>query len=144
VSREGAGLAARRQVTGVDTVTRAIIGSAIEVHKVLGPGLLESAYELALAIELAARGVAFDRQIRCPIFYRGHCIGDYRLDFMVADLVAVEIKSVEAIRPVFVAQMLTYLRATERHTGLILNFNVDCLRNGVRRVMLRDSPDTRI
>ena len=126
----------------VDDVTRVIIGSAIEVHRVLGPGLLERAYELALAIELAARNVSFDRQVRCPIFYRGHCVGDYRLDFVVAGLVAVEIKSVEAIRPVFVAQMLTYLRATGRQTGLILNFNVDCLRNGVRRVVLGDHADT--
>jgi GxxExxY protein len=63
-------------VTTVDDMTRAIIGSAIEGHRVLGPGLLESAYELALSIELAARGVSYDRQVRCPILYRGHCVGD--------------------------------------------------------------------
>jgi GxxExxY protein len=136
--RQGVALADRCQVTSVGTVTREIIGSAIDVHKVLGPGLLESAYELALAIELGARGISFDRQVRCPVFYRGHCVGDYRLDLLVADLVPVEIKSVE-IRPVFVAQMLTYLRACGRDAGLIINFNVPSLREGISRVTLRHS-----
>ena len=98
---------------------------------------------MALSIELGARGVSFERQVRCPIFYRGQYVGDYRLDFMVADLVPVEIKSVDAIRSVFVAQMLTYLRACGRDAGLIINFNVPFLREGVRRVTLRHSAGTR-
>jgi GxxExxY protein len=134
-------LADRCQLAAVDTVTREIIGSAIDVHKVLGPGLLESAYELALAIELGARDISFGRQVRCPVFYRGQCVSDYRLDFLIADLVPVEIKSVEAIRPVFVAQMLTYLRACGRDAGLIINFNVPSLREGIRRVTLRHSAE---
>lgn len=129
---QGAGV-----VDDIDDITRTIIGSAIEVHRVVGPGVLESAYELAMCVELQARGVAYLRQVRCPIVYRGHCIGDYRLDLMVADTVAVEIKSVDAIRPVHVAQMLTYLRASRKQTGLIINFNEPYLKNGIRRVVLR-------
>ena len=122
----------------MDATTGVIIGSAIEVHRVVGPGLLESAYQLALCVEFQARGVPYVRQVRCPIVYRGVCVGDYRLDLVVSDLVVVEIKSAESIRPVFVAQMLTYLRASGKQTGLILNFNEACLTHGVRRVTLRE------
>jgi GxxExxY protein len=120
----------------VDDITRTIIGCAIAVHRVAGPGLLESVYELAMCIELAARGVPYLRQVSCPLVYRGVRVGDYRLDVMVADQVAVEIKSAESIRPVHVAQMLTYLRASGKQVGLIINFNVAQLTHGVRRVIL--------
>jgi GxxExxY protein len=125
------------RVNLTDGITSTIIGAAIEVHRVVGPGVLESAYELAMCIELQARGVAYTRQVRCPILYRGHYIGDYRLDLMVDDAVAVEIKSIDSIRPVHVAQMLTYLRASAKQTGLIINFNEAYLKNGIRRVILR-------
>jgi GxxExxY protein len=124
-------------VNQTDDITGTIIGAAIEVHRVVGPGVLEGAYELAMCIELQARGVAYSRQVRCPIMYRDHCIGDYRLDLMVEDTVAVEIKSIDSIRPVHIAQMLTYLRASGRQTGLIINFNEAYLKNGIRRVVLR-------
>jgi GxxExxY protein len=120
-------------------LTEQIIGSAIEVHRHLGPGLLESVYESALCIELRSVGLPFTRQLGVPLFYKGELIAEHRPDLIVRNEVIVEIKSVERFNPVFLAQMLTYLRITGLHVGLILNFNRSVMKDGVRRVSLKKS-----
>ena len=120
----------------LNSLTERIIGCAIEVHKVLGPGLLESAYECAFSIELASAGLQFLRQVECPVDYRGHPIGAYRFDLLVESSVLVEIKSVDRFDRIFLAQVLTYLRATGCRLGLIINFNVPVLKDGIKRVAL--------
>ena len=113
-----------------------VIGCAIAVHRELGPGLLESAYDSAFCIELAHQRLQFVRQLESPIAYRGQLVGAYRLDFLVEDALVVELKSVERLEYVYVSQMLTYLKATGKRLGLILNFNVPVMKAGVRRVAL--------
>jgi len=120
----------------VNVLTERIIGCAIEVHKTLGPGLLESAYECAFSIELASNALQFLRHVECPVNYRGHPIGAYRYDFLVEGSVLVEIKSVQGFDRIFLAQVLTYLRATGCRLGLIINFNVPVLKEGIKRVVL--------
>ena len=120
-------------------ITERIIGMAIEVHRCLGPGLLESLYESALCIELEASGLPFQRQLLLPINYKGHLIGEYRLDLLVDDLVVVELKSVARHDPVFEAQVLTYLRATKKRVGLLINFNSPVLRSGIKRLILESA-----
>ena len=120
-------------------LTEQIIGSAIEVHRHLGPGLLESVYESALCIELRSVGLPFTRQLGVPLFYKGELMAEHRPDLIVRNEVIVEIKSVERFNPVFLAQMLTYLRITGLHVGLILNFNRSVMKDGVRRVSLKKS-----
>jgi GxxExxY protein len=120
-------------------LTEQIIGCAIEVHRHLGPGLLESVYESALCVELRSVGLAFTRQVGVPVFYKGELIAEHRPDLIVRDEVIVEIKSVERFNPVFLAQMLTYLRITGLHVGLVLNFNRAVMKDGVRRVSLKES-----
>jgi len=120
-------------------LTEQIIGCAIEVHRHLGPGLLESVYESALCIELKSLGLPFTRQIGVPVFYKGELIAEHRPDLIIRDEVIVEIKSVERFNPVFLAQMLTYLRITDLRVGLILNFNRPVMKDGVRRVSLKES-----
>jgi len=120
----------------LNRITEAIIGSAIEIHRVLGPGLLEATYEAALCIELEDRGLKYIRQAPIPLNYKGRPIGEYRLDLRVEDLVVVEIKSVERFDPIFAAQVLTYLRAYSRKVGLLINFNERLLRSGVKRFIL--------
>jgi GxxExxY protein len=117
-------------------VTDRIIGCAIEVHRHLGPGLLESVYESAMCLELELAGLAFTRQVGVPVLYKGELIAEHRPDLIVSDLVVVEVKSVERFNPVFVAQMLTYLEITGLRVGLILNFNRAVMKDGIRRVML--------
>jgi GxxExxY protein len=117
-------------------ITGEIIGAAIEVHKVLGPGLLESAYEECLCHELGLRGVAFERQVPLPLEYKGIKLDcGYRLDLVVEDHVIVELKSVNKIDPIHEAQLLTYLRLKKERLGLIINFNVAVLKDGVRRIV---------
>jgi GxxExxY protein len=120
-------------------LTEQIIGCAIEVHRHLGPGLLESVYESALCIELKSLGLPFARQIGVPVFYKGELIAEHRPDLIIRDEVIVEIKSVERFNPVFLAQMLMYLRITNLRVGLILNFNRPVMKDGVRRVSLKES-----
>ncbi len=120
----------------LNVLTQKIIGRAIEVHRQLGPGLLEATYEAALAIEFKSAGLHFEQQALFPVAYKGHAIGEYRLDFLVEDAIVVEIKSVERFDPVFEAQVLTYLRATGKHIGLLLNFNSRLLKHGVKRLVL--------
>ncbi|HEY5935165.1 MAG TPA: GxxExxY protein [Kofleriaceae bacterium] len=116
-------------------LTGIIIGAAIAVHRELGPGKLESVYERALAIELRALGVPFCTQVAIPMLYRGESVGDFFADLIVDRKVLVELKAVETVRPVHRAQVLSYLRATEIELGLLINFNVPVLKNGVRRLI---------
>ncbi len=119
-----------------DLLTEQIIRCAIEVHRQLGAGLLESAYESALCIELAKSSLPFERQKAVPLYYEKQLIGSYRPDLVVSNQVVVEVKSVLKSEPVFIAQMLTYLRITGLRRGLILNFNRSVMKSGIRRVSL--------
>ena len=120
-----------------EQLTEVIIGSAIEVHRELGPGLLESAYEECLCHELHLRKVSFKRQVDLPVAYKGLKLDcGYRLDVLVEDSVVLELKSIEQILPIHHAQLLTYLKLSGKKVGLLINFNVAVLKNGiVRRVL---------
>ncbi len=120
----------------INKITERIIGCAIEVHRNLGPGLLESVYEEAMCVELDIQGVRYHRQTAVPVNYKGRVIGDYRLDLLVEDAVVVELKSVERHDPVFEAQILTYMRVTGKRVGLLINFNSKLLREGIKRFVL--------
>jgi len=118
-------------------LTREIIGAAIEVHRALGPGLLESAYQKCLARELALRGLAFEQEKDLPVEYKGTLLDcGYRLDFLVAGKVVLELKAVDEIHPVHKAQLLTYLKLTGCQIGLLINFNVPLLKQGIQRMVL--------
>ena len=120
----------------VDQLARAVIGAAIEVHKVLGAGFLEAGYEEALCIELALRGVAFERQKPIALTYKGQPVGEARLDLLVGGELILELKAVERIHPIHKAQVINYLRATGCQLGLLLNFNVEQMREGIDRIIL--------
>ncbi len=123
-------------VEEINQLTEKIIGCAIEVHRNLGPGLLESIYEAALAIELESAGVCFARQVPVPVRYKGKTIAECRLDLVVEDRVIVEVKSVERHDPIFEAQILTYLRISGKRVGLLINFNSRLLKDGIRRFIM--------
>jgi len=115
-------------------LTGKIIGCAIEVHKALGPGLLESAYEECLAYELQAAGLRFERQKPLPIVYKNVKLDcGYRIDILVEDLVVIELKTAEEFNPIHEAQILTYLKFSEKKIGLLMNFNVTVFKNGLKR-----------
>jgi GxxExxY protein len=118
----------------LNRVTNAIIGAAIEVHRQLGPGLPESHYEEALAYEFELRRIPFERQVPVDVFYKNRKVGNFRADFVVQGAVLVEIKSVEAIAPLHPNQVVTYLRVTKLRLGLLINFNVAMLKDGLRRI----------
>ena len=120
----------------LNSVSRNIIGCAIEVHRHLGPGLLEPMYESALCFELHDAGLDYRRQVRVPAYYKGRLLGDYRIDLIVNDLVLVEVKSVAGFTPVFEAQLLTYLRVTGKRLGLLINFNSRIVKEGIKRMIL--------
>ena len=119
-----------------DPLTERIIGCAIEVHRVLGPGLLETSYEAAMAIELESARLPFQRQLIIPVSYKGRPIGEHRLDFLIDNAVVLELKSVERFDPIFEAQILTYLRLSGKNRGLLINFNSRLLKDGVKRFVL--------
>lgn len=122
---------------GRDPLSGAIIGAAIEVHRELGPGLLESAYAHCLSIELAARGLRHRRAVTLPIIYKGRTLDvSYRADLIVEERVLVEVKSVKQVDPVHRAQLMTYLRLSKLRVGLLLNFYSAVLREGVVRIVL--------
>lgn len=121
----------------INQITEAIIGASIEVHKTLGAGLLESAYEECLCRELNLRDVNFVRQLSLPVEYKGIKLNcGYRLDLLVENRIVVEIKAVEKINPIHEAQLLTYLRLGEWEAGLLINFNILRLKDGIRRKVL--------
>lgn len=120
----------------LDALASTVIGAALEVHRVLGPGFLESVYEQALAIELELRSIIFERQKTIGVSYKGHRIGEGRTDFVVEGSLIVELKAAERLLPVHQAQVLSYLKATGCQLGLLINFHEGLLRNGVKRVVL--------
>ncbi len=125
-----------------EELTEQVIGAAIEVHRHLGPGLLESAYEQCFCYELKLAGLDFKRQLRMPVTYKDVKLDcGYRIDILVEERVLVELKCVSAILPIHKAQLLTYLRFSEPQVGLLINFNVPALRKGiVRRVLSNKTP----
>ncbi len=126
----------------LDRITESIIGDAIEVHRALGPGLLESAYEACLAFELVEHGLRIERQKALPVVYRDVKLDcGYRLDILVEDAVVVEIKAVDQIAPIHKAQLLSYLRLSKCPVGLLINFNVKVLKSGIIR-MVNNFPDS--
>ena len=112
------------------------MGAAIEVHKHLGPGLLESAYEQALCCELSLRDIRFERQKHLPAAYKGFDLDcGYRIDILVDRLVIVELKAVEKLQPLYEAQLLTYLKISQLWLGMLLNFNVPIMKHGIKRIV---------
>lgn len=122
----------------LDALAHATIGAAIEVHRTLGPGFLESVYEEALCIELASRGLSFARQVPLEIAYKGRPVGQARMDLVVGRQLVVQLKAVPQLLPVHVAQVVSYLRASGSGLGLLINFDVRLLRAGVRRIVLSE------
>lgn len=119
-----------------DQITAKIIGAAIEVHRVLGPGLLESAYEECLCYELSLRGLEFKRQVGLPVTYKGIKLAcGYKMDLLVEDLIVVELKTVENLLRVHSAQLLSYLRLSGKPVGLLINFNSSTLKSGLKRIV---------
>jgi GxxExxY protein len=122
--------------TSDDPLTRRIIGCAMEVHRTLGPGLMETTYEEALCIELRDQGLSIKRQARVPIYYKEHLIGEHRPDLIVEERVVVEVKSVDRLIGLHQAQLLAYMRLLKMPVGLLLNFNGEILRTGIRRLVI--------
>jgi GxxExxY protein len=120
-----------------EPLTYAVIGSAMEVHRCLGPGLLESAYEECLCHELQLRDITFKKQQALPLVYKGLKLDHgFRVDILIPNQLVVEVKSVDALAPVHEAQLLTYLRLTNIRIGLLFNFNVPVLKDGIKRMVL--------
>lgn len=120
----------------IDELTGKIIGCAIQVHKALGPGLLESVYEAALCIELEDNGLFFEQQKALPVIYKERSIGEFKIDIVVENAVVLELKSVERHDPVFEAQILSYMRLGSYKFGLLINFNSKLLKDGIKRFIL--------
>ena len=135
-SAEGAEERVVRRPQRLERITERIIGAAIEVHRHLGPGLLESAYEECLCYELSQLGLPFERQVHLPISYKGIKLDcGYKMDLVVDDSVVLELKTVDHLLPVHVAQLLTYLKLSGKTVGLLLNFNEPVLRKGIKRLV---------
>ena len=120
----------------LDGLARDVIGAAIEVHRWLGPGFLETVYEDALAVELGLRHIVFQRQVPLAIDYKGRRVGGGRVDILVAGRLVVELKTVDALSAVHQAQVLSYLKVVGTSLGLLINFNVKILKDGIKRVVL--------
>ena len=119
----------------VDALAKAVIGAAIEVHRKLGPGFMEAIYEEALALELAARRIPFERQKIIYVEYKGRRIGESRLDLLIDQKLIVELKAIELLAPVHMAQVISYLKATGYDLALLINFNVTSLKKGIKRIV---------
>ncbi len=135
MNHTGATLGKKEQGPERDELTQQVIGAAIEVHRHLGPGLLESIYEDALAVELGLRDIPFRRQVPVGVIYKGRQVGEGRLDLLVAERLVVELKAIEHLAPIHTAQILSYLKATKLRHGLLITFNVPALRLGIKRVI---------
>jgi len=126
----------REPDAALNEIANRVIGAAIEVHRALGPGFLESVYESALALELESCGIPFVRQAVVEVGYKGMSVGEGRLDMLVAGRLVLELKATDGLTPLYTAQLLSYLRTTGHELGLLINFNVPRLRDGIRRVVL--------
>ena len=123
-------------MNGKDPLSQKVIGAAIEVHRAFGPGLLESAYEVCLCLELTKAGVTFKRQVEMPVSYKGKRINcGYRADLIIEGTLLVELKSVDRLLPIHQAQLLTYLKLSGIRTGLLINFNSKVLKDGIKRLV---------
>jgi GxxExxY protein len=120
----------------LDELAHAVIGAALEVHKHLGPGFLEQTYAKALSIELNQRNIAHENEVPVSLNYKGNPIGDGRLDILVQKKLIIELKAVDQLHPVHHAQVLSYLKATNLQLGLLINFNVSMLKEGIQRIIL--------
>ncbi|NEV63782.1 GxxExxY protein [Thiorhodococcus minor] len=120
----------------IEELAHATIGAAIEVHRYLGPGFLESVYEAALAVELQGRGIEYQRQLGVAVEYKGVLVGEGKLDLLVGRSLIVELKAVDALLPIHKAQLLSYLKTLRHPLGLLINFKVQVLRQGIQRVIL--------
>ena len=142
LNREIAEHAEMEEKINLDLITRRIIGAAIEVHRHLGPGLLESAYQTCLAFELRQLGYKVEEQKPLPVIYKDVKLDcSYRLDLVVEDAVIAEIKAVERLMPIHDAQLLSYLRLSKRRVGLLINFHVQMLKDGLKRIV-NEFPDS--
>jgi GxxExxY protein len=119
----------------LDRLSYEVIGAAIEVHRALGPGYLESIYEEAMCVELKLRGIAYERQLPVRIAYKGVSIGEHRLDLLIEGKLIVELKTVESLASIHSAQAISYLKATGHHLALIINFNSTVLKEGIKRIV---------
>ena len=119
----------------MDRLAYSVIGAALEVHRTLGPGFLESVYEHALAVEFRLRDIPFRRQVPVHVEYKGENVGEGRIDFLVDERLVVELKAADALHPIHSAQVISYLKATRQQLGLLINFNVALLRDGIRRII---------
>lgn len=120
----------------LNIVSEKILSCAIEVHRELGPGLLESIYESSLCIEMGMQGLVFERQKILPVSYKGQRVGNYIIDIVVENAIVLELKSVERFDAVFEAQLMSYMKLGGYHLGLLLNFNSRLLKNGIKRIVL--------
>ncbi len=126
----------KRQSVQDDPLTRKIIACAIEVHRKLGPGLLEKLYKEAMIIEMELNGLKAEKNVKISVEYKGKPIGDYYIDLLVDDSVILELKSVERHDPVFEAQILSYMKLTGKKVGLLINFNSKMVKDGIKRFVL--------
>jgi GxxExxY protein len=122
--------------TEIDQLAHQVIGAAIAVHRALGPGYIESVYEEAMCVELDHQAIPYQRQYKVAVQYREHLVGEGRLDLLIAKILPVELKAVETLAPIHQAQLLSYLKMTGFQLGLLINFNVPILKQGIKRVIL--------
>lgn len=120
----------------LDQLAHAVIGAAIDVHREIGPGFLESVYQNALCYELGLRKITYEAQVLAPVTYKGYAVGEGRLDVLVEKRLIIELKAVEAFEAIHQAQVISYLRAMRLPLGLLINFNMPILKDGIRRVVL--------
>jgi len=120
----------------IDSLAHGVIGAALEVHRLLGPGFLESVYEEALCVELQLRSIPFARQPAVTLKDKGQTVGQGRLDLLIGETLVIELKAVDGLAPIHTAQLLSYLRATGHKLGLLINFNVPYLKHGIKRIIL--------
>jgi GxxExxY protein len=125
----------KKDIEFLNIITERIIGCAIEVHQILGPGLLESIYEKALCHEFDLNNIQYQKQVSIPVNYKQKLLGDCRIDLIVENEIIVELKAVDRMEALFEAQLLSYLKITEKKIGLLINFNVPVLKNGVKRMI---------
>ena len=138
MNRQDAKNAKEEPSESLDSLAHGIIGAAIEVHSCLGPGYLESVYEEAMAIELKSRGIPFERQKAVSVNYKGTEVGQGRLDFFVGSQLVVELKTVDTLLPLHKPQVISYLKATKCRLGLLINFNVRLVKEGIQRVVFSE------